>query len=102
LVWDIAAQAYLPVLTALPELELHFLTRDPGRLAFLAQRYRPAALHTVVADALASATFDAAFVHAATAAHVEQGEPGWRTYPGFSILRPGSKRRENPCAPSAT
>jgi predicted dehydrogenase len=66
---DIAGKAYLPVLTAMPELELHFVTRDPRRLAFLAQRYGPAGLHTDVADALTSGAYDAAFVHAATAAH---------------------------------
>ncbi len=65
---DIARKAYLPVLTAEPELSLHLVTRNREVLAELAERHRPAAVSTSVEQAIADG-IDAAFVHAATAAH---------------------------------
>ncbi|MGU3390654.1 Gfo/Idh/MocA family protein [Sphingomonas sp. M1A8_2b] len=66
---DIARKAYLPVLAAIPELELHLATRDPAVLAELGATYRLADLHPSLDSALAAASFDAAFVHSATSAH---------------------------------
>lgn len=66
---DIAAKAYLPVLTALPDVELHLATRNEAVLASIGGAYRIDRLHTSVADAIDALRFDAAFVHAATAAH---------------------------------
>jgi virulence factor len=67
---DIARKAYLPVLTALPGVELHLQTRDPAVLAELGETYRiPAAHRHATLGGLISQDLDAAFVHAATAAH---------------------------------
>lgn len=65
---DIARKAYLPVLSALPDVALHLVTRNGDALADLAARYRPDAVSTTVDEAIADG-IDAAFVHAATAAH---------------------------------
>jgi virulence factor len=67
---DIAQKAYLPVLGALPGIELHLQTRTPATLDRVAdtlrlsreQRHRDL-------DALLAVGLDAAFVHAPTAAH---------------------------------
>ncbi len=66
---DIAGKAYLPVLAAMPGLELHLATRDAARLAVIGATYRIGNLHAGLDAALAATTFDAAFVHATTAAH---------------------------------
>ncbi len=66
---DIARKAYLPVLAAMPEIELHLATRDPVTLAELGAAYRLHHLHSGLDAALAATTFDAAFVHSATEAH---------------------------------
>ncbi|HYN57200.1 MAG TPA: Gfo/Idh/MocA family oxidoreductase [Motilibacterales bacterium] len=67
---DIAAKAYLPVLAADGEVEPVLITRDPARLDALQSAWRIAEGHASVEDALAAGvTLDAAFVHAATAAH---------------------------------
>lgn len=66
---DIARKAYLPVLAARPDLELHLATRNPQALRDLGAAFRIPHRHASVADALAATTFDAAFVHAATDAH---------------------------------
>ena len=66
---DIARKAYLPVLTALPELEVHLATRNRAVLDLIGAEYRIEHRYTSLVDALASASFDAAFVHAATSAH---------------------------------
>lgn len=66
---DIARKAYLPTLAARPDLQLHLVTRDAGVREELGRRWRIADLHTDIDTALDAATFDAAFVHAATAAH---------------------------------
>ncbi|MYX77663.1 Gfo/Idh/MocA family oxidoreductase [Streptomyces sp. SID3915] len=67
---DIARKAYLPVLTALPGIELHLQTRTPATLTGLAADHRiPARQCHADLDSLLSAGLDAAFVHAATLAH---------------------------------
>lgn len=69
---DIAQKAYLPVLGTQPGLELHLHTRTPSTLQRVGDTLRlsPAQLHTDL-DALLATGLDAAFVHAATAAHPE-------------------------------
>jgi len=66
---DIAHKGYLPVLAANPELELHLATRDQRVLREAGRSFRVPHLHASVEHALAAATFDAAFIHAATGAH---------------------------------
>ncbi|MFI1966403.1 Gfo/Idh/MocA family protein [Streptomyces pathocidini] len=69
---DIAQKAYLPVLGSQPGLELHLQTRTPATLGRLgaAHRIPEQQCHTSL-DSLLAAAPDAAFVHAATAAHAE-------------------------------
>ncbi|MEW2552421.1 Gfo/Idh/MocA family oxidoreductase [Streptomyces zhihengii] len=69
---DIAQKAYLPVLTALPGVELHLQTRTSATLARVADTHHVAAgrRHTDL-DGLLAEGIDAAFVHASTAAHAE-------------------------------
>ncbi|GAA0465540.1 Gfo/Idh/MocA family protein [Streptomyces stramineus] len=67
---DIAQKAYLPVLSARPGIELHLHSRTPATVHRVADTYRiPAARRHTDLDALLAAGLDAAFVHAATAAH---------------------------------
>lgn len=66
---DIARKAYLPVLAAMPGIELHLATRNRDVLAALGATYRIAHRHDSLDAALATTRFDAAFVHSATAAH---------------------------------
>lgn len=68
---DIARKAYLPVLSQRAGLEVHLATRDEAVLAAVGDRFRIADRHRSVAEALSAASFDAAFVHAATPAHGE-------------------------------
>lgn len=69
---SIAEKAYLPVLTAQPGLEPHLVTRDPAVLERLGEAYRvPAGHRHGSVRSLLAARPDAAFVHAATAAHPE-------------------------------
>lgn len=70
---DIACKAYLPVLTALPGLELHLVTRRREVLDQVGDTYRIANRHQCLDDLLGQ-PIDAAFVHAATAAHAEMVE----------------------------
>jgi virulence factor len=67
---DIAEKAYLPVLTALPGVELTLVTRDADRLARISRQYGVPRCTTRVDEVLDGA-IDAAFVHASTDAHVE-------------------------------
>ncbi len=69
---DIAQKAYLPVLTTLPETELHLQTRSPETLQRVGATHRVPAehLHTDL-DSLLAVGLDAAFVHAPTAVHPE-------------------------------
>lgn len=66
---DIARKAYLPVLAATPGVEPLLCTRDRAALDRLGDAYRIGPRFTAVAD-LVGAGVDAAFVHAATTAHV--------------------------------
>ena len=66
---DIAQKAYLPVLTAEPGLELLLMTRDGAKLDRIGDQYRLANRHGTLESLIAAAP-DAAFVHAATDAHV--------------------------------
>ncbi|MGW3957562.1 Gfo/Idh/MocA family protein [Streptomyces sp. NPDC004752] len=69
---DIAQKAYLPVLGALPGLELHLQTRTPATLDRVADALRvPAAQRHPTLDSLLAQHLDAAFVHAPTEAHPE-------------------------------
>ncbi|MBD8678655.1 Gfo/Idh/MocA family protein [Sphingomonas sp. CFBP 13720] len=70
-VGDIARKAYLPVLSARPDVELHLATRNRAVLEDAGRTFRVADRYTSVAEALSATTFDAAFVHAATPAHPE-------------------------------
>lgn len=64
----IAQKAYLPVLGALPELDLRLMTRDPEKLARIGQSYRAHRLFTDL-DALIDSGIRAAFVHTPTEHH---------------------------------
>ncbi|WP_329123196.1 Gfo/Idh/MocA family protein [Streptomyces sp. NBC_01353] len=69
---DIAQKAYLPVLAALPGVELHLQTRTEATLERVAEIHHvPAVRRHSDLDSLLSAGLDAAFVHAPTAAHAE-------------------------------
>ncbi|MET9668745.1 Gfo/Idh/MocA family oxidoreductase [Streptomyces sp. NPDC006475] len=69
---DIAQKAYLPVLGALPGVELHLQTRTPATLARVAETHRiPADRRHTDLGRLLDQGLDAAFVHAPTAAHAE-------------------------------
>ncbi|WP_344940922.1 Gfo/Idh/MocA family oxidoreductase [Sphaerisporangium flaviroseum] len=67
---DIAEKAYLPVLSATPGLDLLLCTRDRGVLERLGDSHRVAERFTSVEQVI-DAEAEAAFVHAATGAHVE-------------------------------
>ncbi|KKD07461.1 Gfo/Idh/MocA family protein [Streptomyces sp. WM6386] len=69
---DIARKAYLPVLGALPGVELHLQTRTPATLARVADGLRlPGAQRHQDLDSLLAVGLDAAFVHAPTVVHPE-------------------------------
>lgn len=69
---DIARKAYLPVLAALPGVELHLQTRTRATLERVADAHHvPAVRRHSDLDSLLSAGLDAAFVHAPTSAHAE-------------------------------
>ncbi|WP_433570789.1 Gfo/Idh/MocA family protein [Streptomyces sp. CA-251247] len=69
---DIAQKAYLPVLGALPGVELHLQTRTPATLARVAETHRiPADRRHTDLGRLLDQGLDAAFVHAPTGAHAE-------------------------------
>ncbi|MGC0419859.1 Gfo/Idh/MocA family protein [Embleya sp. AB8] len=69
---DIAEKGYLPVVSTLPGVELRLHTRTPETLRRVAEAYRvPAAHRYTDLDGLLAEGLDAAFVHAATAAHPE-------------------------------
>lgn len=70
---DIAQKAYLPVLTALADVQPHLFTRDAAKLNRIADTYRVPFRTTELGDLLA-ADLDAAFVHVATDAHVPIAE----------------------------
>lgn len=68
---DIAQKAYLPVLANRADIELHVATRNRAVRDEVGNRLRLPHRYATVAEALAAATFDAAFVHTATSAHAE-------------------------------
>ncbi|MHC3472279.1 Gfo/Idh/MocA family protein [Streptomyces sp. 7R007] len=69
---DIAQKAYLPVLGALPDVDLHLHTRTPATLTRVADGlHLPEAQRHRDLDALLAQGLDAAFVHAPTAVHPE-------------------------------
>lgn len=69
---DIAQKAYLPVLGALPRVELHLQTRTPATLDRVADGlHLPRGQRHHDLGALLAAGLDAAFVHAPTGAHPE-------------------------------
>ncbi|WP_405461118.1 Gfo/Idh/MocA family oxidoreductase [Streptomyces sp. NBC_00101] len=69
---DIAQKAYLPVLTALPGIELHLQTRTPATLDAVAAAHRiPDGQRHTTLESLLAQGLDAAFVHAPTTAHPE-------------------------------
>ncbi|MER7660452.1 MULTISPECIES: Gfo/Idh/MocA family oxidoreductase [unclassified Streptomyces] len=69
---DIAQKAYLPVLGALPGIELHLQTRTPATLTRVAETHRiPVAQRHTDLGRLLDQGLDAAFVHAPTATHAE-------------------------------
>ncbi|GGO54349.1 oxidoreductase [Streptomyces daqingensis] len=69
---DIAQKAYLPLLASQPGLEPHLVTRTPAVLEAAGAAYRvPVAHRHSDVESLLAVRPDAAFVHAATAAHPE-------------------------------
>jgi virulence factor len=70
---DIAGKAYLPVLTSLPGLEIHLLSRSETALQTIGNKYRLTNLHHTI-DSLIHSGITAAFVHTATKAHFEIAE----------------------------
>ncbi|MFV8184635.1 Gfo/Idh/MocA family oxidoreductase [Streptomyces spinosirectus] len=67
---DIAQKAYLPVLGALPGIELHLQTRTPATLDRVGDGlHLPVDHRHATLDALLAQDLDAAFVHAPTAVH---------------------------------
>ncbi|MGW4890978.1 Gfo/Idh/MocA family protein [Kitasatospora sp. NPDC004240] len=68
---DIAQKAYLPVLAALPGLDLRLMTRDRAKLDRIGETHRIAPEHRFTdLDRLIDGGIRAAFVHAATDQHV--------------------------------
>lgn len=65
---DVAHKAYLPVLAAVPDIDLHLVTRNRERLDRVGDAYRIANRHHAL-DELLQHPIAAAFVHAATDAH---------------------------------
>ncbi|WP_035795117.1 Gfo/Idh/MocA family protein [Kitasatospora mediocidica] len=70
---DIAQKAYLPVLAALPGLDLRLMTRDRAKLDRIGDTYRIAPRFTDLGELIDSG-IRAAFVHAATDQHVAISE----------------------------
>lgn len=66
---DIARKAYLPTLATRADLRVHLVTRDGVARDEIGDGWRIADRHADIDAALGAATFDAAFVHAATEAH---------------------------------
>ncbi|WP_354645157.1 Gfo/Idh/MocA family protein [Kitasatospora camelliae] len=68
---DIAQKAYLPVLTALPGLDLRLMTRDRAKVERLGEAYRIPREHRYTdLGAVIAGGLRAAFVHASTDQHV--------------------------------
>ena len=67
---DIAAKAYLPVLSGNSGFEFHLCSRNELRLREMSARYRFSNIHTNL-DSLIKSGISGAFVHAATDSHFE-------------------------------
>ncbi|MGI4729035.1 MAG: Gfo/Idh/MocA family protein [Janthinobacterium lividum] len=67
---DIAAKAYLPVLSSKTSFEFHLCSRNEQRMQQLGEKYRLQNQHKTIADLIESG-IKAAFVNAATEAHFE-------------------------------
>lgn len=67
---DIARKAYLPALAARDDVEIHLCTRSSSTLHEIADAYRFEHRHNRLDDLIAAGV-EAAFVHVATAAHVD-------------------------------
>ncbi|MDQ0200020.1 Gfo/Idh/MocA family protein [Neobacillus ginsengisoli] len=67
---DIAAKAYLPVISSMKELELHLFTRNEEKLEEISQRYRFSNIHPSLKFLIKSG-INAAFVHSSTESHYE-------------------------------
>ncbi|MGI4803653.1 MAG: Gfo/Idh/MocA family protein [Janthinobacterium lividum] len=67
---DIAAKAYLPVLSSKTGFEFHLCSRNEQRMQQLGEKYRLQNQHKTIAD-LIEIGIKAAFVNAATEAHFE-------------------------------
>lgn len=65
---DIAQKAYLPVYSAIKDVEFHFYTRNQEKLREIADQYRFEHIHSSL-DALINSGITAAFVHSSTASH---------------------------------
>ncbi|MBE7175416.1 MAG: Gfo/Idh/MocA family oxidoreductase [Mucilaginibacter polytrichastri] len=65
---DIAAKAYLPVISARPGLDIHLCSRNREQMEQLAAQYRFTKMHGETGSLIA-AGIDGAFVHAATLGH---------------------------------
>lgn len=67
---DIAQKAYLPVLSGLPGVDMHLVTRDAAKLNRIGDAYRVEPRFTSVGDVV-DAGVRAAFVHTPTQTHAE-------------------------------
>lgn len=67
---DIAQKAYLPVYSALKEIEFHFYTRNQEKLRTLASQYRFEHIHSDL-KSLVDSGITGAFVHSSTSSHEE-------------------------------
>lgn len=70
---DIAQKAYLPVLTALPGLDLRLMTRDRAKLDRIGDAYRIGSRYTDLDELIRSGP-RAAFLHSATDTHAAIAE----------------------------
>lgn len=71
---DIAAKAYLPVISAIPDLEIHLCSRNRAKMEQVAKQYRFGFLHNEISS-LINSDIKAAFIHAATTAHFNLVKP---------------------------
>lgn len=67
---NICEKAYLPVITAMEELEIVFCTRNNNKLKSLSNKYRISETVNTV-DELINKKIEAAFIHTATESHIE-------------------------------
>lgn len=65
---DIAQKAYLPVLSAMEDIEIHLFTRNEEKLNQLSRKYRFQHTHHSL-SALIESGIEAAFIHSSTESH---------------------------------